>query len=49
MCSIMCCCRAGADREEFSSLFGRSEERGPDDTKIIQVMAAQVSLGSQLQ
>ncbi len=35
MCSIMCCCRAGADREEFSSLFGRSEERGPDDTKII--------------
>ena len=35
MCSIMCYCRAGADREEFSSLFGRSEERGPDDTKII--------------
>ncbi|UEB77891.1 asparagine synthase B [Clostridium sp. M62/1] len=35
MCSIMCCCRAGADREEFSSLFGRSEERGPDDTRIV--------------
>ena len=35
MCSIMCCCRAGADREEFSSLFGRSEERGPDDTSIV--------------
>ena len=35
MCSIMCCCRAGADREEFSSLFDRSEERGPDDTRIV--------------
>ena len=34
MCSIICYCKPGADSDKLEALFARSEERGPDDTKI---------------